>query len=274
MIKLIATDVDGTFLDAKGEFDRERFAILLDQLDSKGIPFVIASGNGMERLLTLFQGFEERLFFVADNGSHVYHSGKTLIRRGLTSEEIGHILDYFTGNWTDVCLMLSTDREIFMQNGAGHPFEGTDLPITGEQMKAFLSRVHYLEDLAAYPATASVQRASLWLPEDEVEALTLAFNRFFRGKLVAVTSGYGSVDILPEGIHKAWGLEHLLHELEILPEQVMAFGDSDNDIELLRYVGYSYAMENSTDRLKSVARYQAPSHHDNGVMRTIEKLLL
>ena len=89
-----------------------------------------------------------------------------------------------------------------------------------------------------------------------------------------MTSGYGSVDILPEGIHKAWGLGQVLEELSISPEHVMAFGDSDNDIELLAYAGHSYAMENATDKVKAVAKFIAPSHLEAGVMQVIEERVL
>ncbi|HFR3976217.1 TPA: Cof-type HAD-IIB family hydrolase [Streptococcus suis] len=274
MIKLIATDMDGTFLDGQGSFDRERFSRILDQLEQKKIPFVIASGNGIGRLLQLCQGFENRLIFVADNGAHVYHQGKTLIRRFIQQEETKAILEFFQGRWADVCLMLSNEENIYMQAGAGVPFAGTDLPIEPAQMTAFQNRVTYLDDLSTYPVSESIHKVGLWVPEARVDKITEAFNQAFHGQLVAVTSGYGSVDILPQGIHKAWGLEQVLTNLAITPDQVIAFGDSDNDIELLSYVGASYAMENATDKVKAVAKYMAPSHLEAGVLQVLEELLL
>ncbi|WP_449454253.1 Cof-type HAD-IIB family hydrolase [Streptococcus suis] len=274
MIKLIATDMDGTFLDGQGSFDRERFSRVLDQLDQKKIPFVIASGNGIGRLLQLCQGFEHRLIFVADNGAHVYQNGKTMIRRAIQQEEITAVLEFFQGRWADVCLMLSNDENIYMQAGAGMPFAGTDLPIEPAQMAAFQNRVTYLDNLSAYPVSESIYKVGIWVPEARVESITEEFNQAFQGRLTAVTSGYGSIDILPEGIHKAWGLEQVLQDLGIQAEQVMAFGDSDNDIELLSYVGYSYAMENATDKVKAVAKYMAPSHLEAGVLQVIEEYIL
>ncbi|HFR3838509.1 TPA: Cof-type HAD-IIB family hydrolase [Streptococcus suis] len=273
-VRLIATDMDGTFLDGQGSFDRERFSKVLEKLEEKHIPFVIASGNGMGRLLQLCQGFEERLIFVADNGAHVYQNGKTMIRRAIQQEEIKAILEFFQERWADVCLMLSNEENIYMQAGAGMPFAGTDLPIEPEQMTAFQNRVTYLVDLSAYPVSESIYKVGLWVPEARVESITEEFNQAFQGRLTAVTSGYGSIDILPEGIHKAWGLEQVLTGLDIEPEQVMAFGDSDNDIELLSYVGYSYAMENATDKVKAVAKYMAPSHLEAGVLQVIEEYIL
>ncbi|HEL2200983.1 TPA: Cof-type HAD-IIB family hydrolase [Streptococcus suis] len=273
-VRLIATDMDGTFLDGQGSFDRERFSRVLDQLDQKKIPFVIASGNGIGRLLQLCQGFENRLIFVADNGAHIYQAGTTIIRRSIQQDKIKAILEFFQGRWADVCLMLSNDGNIYMQAGAGVPFEGTDLPIEPAQMAAFQNRVTYLDDLSAYPNFEPIYKVGLWVPEARVESITEEFNQTFQGQLVAVTSGYGSVDILPQGIHKAWGLEQVLTNLAITPDQVMAFGDSDNDIELLSYVGYSYAMENATDKVKAVAKYMAPSHLEAGVLQVLEELFL
>ncbi|HEM5043428.1 TPA: HAD family hydrolase [Streptococcus suis] len=266
--------MDGTFLDGQGSFDRERFSRFLDQLDQKKIPFVIASGNGIGRLLQLFQGFEYRLIFVADNGAHVYQNGKTVIRRAIQQGEVEAILHFFKGRWADVCLMLSNEENIYMQEGAGVPFEGTGLPIKPEQMKAFQDRVVQLEDLAAYPTDQPIFKAGFWVPEEQVDELVGGFNRQYAGQLMAVTSGYGSVDILPAGIHKAWGLEQILTNLAITPDQVIAFGDSDNDIELLSYVGYSYAMENATDKVKAVAKYMAPSHLEAGVLQVLEEHVL
>lgn len=57
MIKLIVSDMDGTFLNPKGVYDKERFQKLLDKMTEKGISFVVASGNRMDRLNAIFQEF-------------------------------------------------------------------------------------------------------------------------------------------------------------------------------------------------------------------------
>ncbi|HFI0150229.1 TPA: Cof-type HAD-IIB family hydrolase [Streptococcus suis] len=272
-IQLIATDMDGTFLDEKGRIDRERFADLLDRLEAKGIPFVIASGNGMDRLLQLCKGFEDRLIFVADNGAHIYQAGQTRVRLAMAEQELLAVLDFFEGKWASICLMLANDDAIFMQAGAGRPFADADLPIEEEQMQAFLAKVRLVEDLREVVGREMISKLGFWVPEEQVESWTASFNQAFQGQLQAVTSGYGSVDILPFGIHKAWGLEQVLAEQGISPAAVMAFGDSDNDIEMLELVGHSYAMENATEKVKAVAKYGAPAHDQAGVFQVIEAYL-
>ncbi|MGT2753725.1 Cof-type HAD-IIB family hydrolase [Streptococcus ovis] len=273
MIKLIATDMDGTFLDNQGAFDKIRFERVLSALETHDIRFVVASGNGMGRLLKIFEGFENRLIFVAENGSHLYQNGQTLYRKPLESSLIQETLNYLEDRVKDYCFMLSNDEWIYMAEGANQPFDH-QLIIAKEQMEAFLSRIRYVPDLSDLLAQGSFYKMGMWIPEEQLGEVVTAFNRFFAGKLVAVTSGYGSIDILPEGIHKAWGLKRVLDHLNVNPSQVMAFGDSDNDKEMLELVGHSYAVENATERIKSVAKHQIASHDTGAVLTTIEAYLV
>jgi hypothetical protein len=54
---------------------------------------------------------------------------------------------------------------------------------------------------------------------------------------------------------------------------VVAFGDSGNDVEMLRQSGFSFAMANARPHIKAVARFEAPHNNDEGVLDVIEKVL-
>ena len=71
MIKLIVSDMDGTFLNPKGVYDKERFQKLLDKMTEKDISFVVASDNRMDRLNAVFSGISGNIDFVAENGALV-----------------------------------------------------------------------------------------------------------------------------------------------------------------------------------------------------------
>ena len=58
----------------------------------------------------------------------------------------------------------------------------------------------------------------------------------------------------------------------ICPEQCVAFGDGGNDIEMLRYCGHSYAMENASHNVKKEAKGICPSNEKDGVLVTLEKI--
>ena len=93
-----------------------------------------------------------------------------------------------------------------------------------------------------------------------------------QGKLEPTTSGRGSIDLILPGCHKASGLRRLVKRRGITPEQCADFGDGGNDIEMLRYCGHSYAMENAPQEVKDAARATCPSNEEDGVLATLEKI--
>ena len=56
-------------------------------------------------------------------------------------------------------------------------------------------------------------------------------------------------------------------------DQIMAFGDSENDLEMLELAGYSFAMENGEEKVKRMAKYIAPSNDEAGVLQVLEQYL-
>lgn len=70
-IKIIAVDMDGTFLDDQMSFDRKRFSSQYSQLKNNGIKFVVASGNQYYQLITYFPEIAHEIAFVAENGAYV-----------------------------------------------------------------------------------------------------------------------------------------------------------------------------------------------------------
>lgn len=82
-----------------------------------------------------------------------------------------------------------------------------------------------------------------------------------------------NLEVNPLGITKASGLATVCKALGIEPHQVIAMGDSLNDVPMLRYVGLGVAMGNAQDAVKQVARYVTAHHTQHGVARVIEKVL-
>ena len=82
MLQMIATDMDGTLMDEQGEVDHERLSRILDQLDQRGIPFVIATGNGYSRMAHVLGDLKDRVTLVLANGAgRVSAGGLALSRR-------------------------------------------------------------------------------------------------------------------------------------------------------------------------------------------------
>ena len=70
-VKLVAVDVDGTFVRSDYTYDVPRFRRILERMKKAGCNFVVASGNQYYQLRDLFPGYHEELSFVAENGAFV-----------------------------------------------------------------------------------------------------------------------------------------------------------------------------------------------------------
>lgn len=96
------------------------------------------------------------------------------------------------------------------------------------------------------------------VPEEKTYFYYDMFREHLQGKLEPTTSGRGSIDLILPGCHKASGLRRLVKRRGITPEQCADFGDGGNDIEMLRYCGHSFAMENAPDNVKGAAQQVCP----------------
>lgn len=99
------------------------------------------------------------------------------------------------------------------------------------------------------------------------------FNNKFMEKIYVADSGFNFTDVLPYSVNKANALKYFLRFFKIRPDQLIAFGDSMNDAEMLELAGYSYVMENANPYLKKIAKYEAPSNQNDGVFRVLKHYL-
>lgn len=79
-----------------------------------------------------------------------------------------------------------------------------------------------------------------------------------------------AVDIIPAGGGKARGMEYFMSKLGLLPGETMAFGDAENDIDMLKYAGIGVAMGNAGKRVGDIADYVTERAERDGVWRALE----
>ena len=80
-VKVIVTDMDGTFLDDAKQYDRDRFMAQFAQLRQRDIEFVVASGNQYYQLISFFPELKDQISFVAENGALVFEHGSATVSR-------------------------------------------------------------------------------------------------------------------------------------------------------------------------------------------------
>lgn len=269
-IKMVVTDMDGTLLDEKGEFDRSRLKNILDELDKREIRFVVATGNEIHRMHLLFGDLLERVTLIVANGARIFDKNEVLLGTCWSQDLVAQVLSYFEGRERDVHLVVTAENGAFVKMGTIFPM--IEKVVTAEMAQEFYQKINFVEALRPddFP---QVLKMSMVVNEQVAVQAIRQLNQDFADTLNAVTSGYGAIDILQKGIHKAWGLKQLMQKWKIQEQDIMAFGDSENDIEMLQLAGISYAMENADPRVKTVANHLAPANTEAGVLTVLENYL-
>ena len=269
-IKLIATDMDGTLLDPKGQLDLPRLEKLLDQLEERGIRFVIATGNEIHRVKQLLGHLTERVVLIVANGARIFEGNQLLQAQTWDDDMVNRALEFFKGRECQDQFVVTSMNGGFVKEGT--VFTQLENFMTPEMIELFYQRMNFVEELESH-LFGGVLKMSLVVGEERSDSVLEEINHLFNGYVQAVSSGYGCIDILQSGIHKAWGLQELLKRWDIKAEEIMAFGDSENDVEMLQLAGIAYAMENADDKAKAVATDFAPSNSQAGVYQVLEAWL-
>ena len=94
------------------------------------------------------------------------------------------------------------------------------------------------------------------------------------GEIAAQQNTGTSADLTPPGVTKALGLSFLMEQYGLTPAEVMACGDADNDLPMLRFAGTAVVPENGLPEAKALATYHAASNDEDGIAKAIEQFVL
>jgi len=106
-----------------------------------------------------------------------------------------------------------------------------------------------------------------------LDGLEVRMKERFDGRLYISKSLPYFLEFAAPGVTKGAGLEFLAQRLGFTREHTIAFGDGENDVELLEWAGYGVAVENAHDRVKAVADWICPSAEHEGVAGVLEAML-
>ena len=269
-IRVIATDMDGTLLDPKGQLDLPRLEKILDKLDQCDIRFVIATGNEVHRMRQLLGHLADRVVLVVANGARIFENNELIQAQTWDDAIVDRALAHFKGRECQDQFVVTAMNGGFVKKGT--VFTELDKFMTPEMIEKLYQRMNFVDEFDPN-LFGGVLKMSMVVGEERLDSVLQEINDLFDGHVRAVSSGYGCIDILQDGIHKAWGLVELLKRWNLKPEQIMAFGDSENDIEMLELAGISYAMENAEEAVKRVATKVAPANSQAGVYKVLENWL-
>lgn len=264
MIQAISVDMDGTFLDSNGEYDRERFEEIYANLRQSGIKFIVASGNQYYQLKSFFPGKDRELFYVAENGAVIFHNNELLTVNQFSDTLVEKILHTLTSDYEDLQVILCGVKSAYLLKAANPDFK--------EFAKKYYFELKEVESFATLPNDTFIKFA-LDVAVHQTTQIVEQLNQTFQDDIRAVSSGHGSIDIIIPGVTKGSAIKQLLTDWQVDPGQLLAFGDANNDLEMLQLTPHSYAMKESSQEVLATANHIAPSNNEAGVLKIIEKYL-
>lgn len=262
-IRLVVTDMDGTLLDGTGGIP-EGLWPLLERLRERGVLFSPASGRQYATLARQFAEAADGMVFVAENGTYVVRDGVELSSDTLDAAVAAQVVETtrrLTARGSDVGAVLCGKKSAYV--------ERTDEAFLAEARR-YYALLRPVEDLTA--VEDEFLKVALY-DFGPVERSTAPALEPLISTHQVVVSGEHWVDVMNATANKGAAVRRLQRELGITPAQTMVFGDYLNDLEMLDMAEWSFAMANAHPDVLRRARHTAPPNTDNGVVRTIARLL-
>jgi hypothetical protein len=267
-IKLIAMDLDGTLFLPDHHTISQRNIDALMRARQSGIKTVIATGRTYSQVTEVLEQTNGMSYVLVSNGAAAMDSnGVTIFSNCMEYDEWKKVYDILT-DYGIVTEVYQGGKTYLTQKD----FAFYDsLPLPKQLIEDLKNALTFCDDVTKVLYGERAEKlTSLYVPPEKDGELRQKFTDMG----MSVTSSIPmNIEITKQGVNKASGLKGLCDTLGIQSSEVMAFGDGENDVEMLEWAGHSYAMENACEQAKTAAKHTAPSNAEDGIAQIVEKIL-
>ena len=237
MIKLIATDIDGTLV-ADGTLDlNPEYYDVIKELKRRGTIVLAASGRQRASIEKVFTPVLDDISFISENGTCI------------------HSKDYQYVDVIDPEIVRTYIEE-------ARQFPGCEIAVNKDNMT-------YMENIGIYQHLVGDYGYRGELVDDVLENPEGVCK-------MSIFHHNCAEDVVGDEFIKRWGKKMnvvVSGKYGITPDETLAFGDNLNDIEMLKRASHSFAVENARDEVKEAANFVAPSYKEDGVLQVLKAVL-
>ena len=264
MIRLIASDLDGTLLGPDFRF-RPRTLAALRAASLAGLELVFVTGRPHRWLTPLREQLQHDSYAICSNGAVLYHMGSDSVERVelASMADIAAVHPVLEGLFPAATFIMETLDTVYIQG------QQLDSPALDT------ARVIYGPLARSLDGQAGVVKYLLKLDGVDVHWLYRQVQPVVADRL-SITAGLKDVPLVEMaklGLHKGQVLAQFAADRGIKAGEVAAFGDMLNDVEMLQWAGAGYAMASGSSRLIKAVGRVCPGFDQDGVAQVIEAIL-
>jgi len=269
MYKLAVFDLDGTLLDEKHELSRNNINAV-NRLKKFGVNIALATGRPDQLVKEYIHKLNLKDPIITCNGA--------CIRNPLTGVE-----------WLNKIIsktVVSRVAKMCFENGYQFMAYSKDGIISqlNDRVKYFMERnnklpkehhAHFIISSNANYISEKYDVNKILIIERDPNRYKELYNELLKlGDVSLVRSQTGFLDVMPKGTSKMEALKILANYYGVSRNEIIAFGDQDNDLEMLKYAGYAITTSNGVESVKQIADYVSKDHNESGVAYAIEHVII
>lgn len=284
MIKLIASDMDGTLLNDNHEIDDET-AEAIKKAEESGIIFVISTGREYENVRYILDKKDIRCQCILSNGAEYRdENGNILDVININENSAKEIIQIFKDN--NISARMFTDKGIFTTSTREEALEELTFRtltfnpnLTKEEAKKiaekenFFTCLKYVEDIKKFFEDGIEIRKFVAFHEN-IELLNKLKKTIGKIGGLAISSSFNdNIEITDINAQKGIILEKVVTKMGIDKKDVVILGDSFNDYSMFEIFEESVAMKNAIPEVKKIAKYITDTNDNQGVAKAIYNIL-
>lgn len=263
MIKIILSDIDGTFLKNDKTISELHIKAAKEIL-AQGKKFAMVSARMPEAIYPITDGIGlPRIPVISYSGALVLtETEEILYNKKMPLDDTNNILAAIDDGWKDIAVNYYTGRKWYVREIEKRVQREIDITQATAEIANF-------EELIAENILPNKILIMCEPPtcEDMEKKLGAQFSN-----LNVVRSAPHLLEIMDKSVSKAAGIEILLKHYNIKIEEAVAFGDNYNDVEMLQYIPQSVAMKNAPAAIQKIASAVTDSNEDGGIYTYLKKI--
>lgn len=263
-IKAIVLDLDGTLLSSNLKI-LEQTQKVLQQLIQDGIRVIIATGRTPQTAIPMTKELNIKAPMVLANGALIYDpvQNKIINSNNIQKSTVNALLKLSKN--INKSLNIYTLNRIYLEQDKILAYMNE----SGDKKENLLNHTYLDLDKEI------VLKCEFFGPNDgknaKLKEIVIDQSNKLNEDLYITSAHIDFLEILNKNVNKFHGIQYVLNFLDIKSNEVLLFGDSHNDVEMLDNFPYSIAMANGEDCAKKVAKFSTTSNNDNGILNFIEK---